>query len=112
MLLRDFTCKHLLLPNQLAVDADDFVCLKMRGLPFAAAAEDIVQFFHGLEIIQDSVKFSCFEDGRRTGVAAVLFASSDAALHAMDQKQGQNIGHRWIEIKVHRYDEWLAFGKE
>jgi len=30
----------------------------------------------------------------------------------MEAKQGQNIGHRWIEIKMHRYDEWLIFGKE
>lgn len=84
----------------------------MRGLPFSATAEDIIVFFAGYSLIMDSVKFSCFEDGRRTGQAAVLFASSDAALHAMDQKQGQNIGHRWIEIKVHRYDEWLSFGRE
>lgn len=98
--------------RQCSFNSDDFVCLKMRGLPFTATVEDILMFFAGLSIVTDSVKFAVFDDGRKTGQAAALFLSSDAALQAMDMKQGQNIGHRWIEIKLHRYDEWLMFGKE
>jgi hypothetical protein len=41
-----------------------------------------------------------------------LFLNSDEALQAMDAKQGQNIGHRWIELKLHRYEDWLGFGIE
>jgi hypothetical protein len=64
-MLRDCTCKFS--NAKTLVDSDDFVCLKMRGLPFAATADEIHQFFEGLGMIPDSVKFACFEDGRRTG---------------------------------------------
>ena len=36
---------------------DDYVCLKIRGIPFASTKEDIMLFFQNYGMIQDSVKF-------------------------------------------------------
>lgn len=68
LILRECSCKFLdrLLPFN-EVKSDDFVCLKLRGLPFTASVEDITIFFAGYNVIQDSVKFAQFEDGRKTG---------------------------------------------
>jgi len=37
-------------------------------------------------------------DGRFSGVAFVIFNSCEEAQEALNEMQGQNIGHRWIEI--------------
>jgi hypothetical protein len=30
----------------------------------------------------------------------------------MEEKQGSNIGHRWIELRLYKYEEYLTFGQE
>lgn len=61
-------------------------------------------FFSGHPIINDSVKFGMNKNGTKTGHAICLFANAEAANLAMEQKQGQNIGHRWIELRLYKYD--------
>lgn len=46
------------------------------------------------------------DDGRFSGVALVLFNSPAEAEEAMNEMQGQNIGHRWIEIFPLTYEQY------
>lgn len=47
------------------------------------------------------------DDGRFSGMALVLFNSVDEAAEAMNEMQGQNIGHRWIEIFPISYSDYV-----
>ncbi len=47
-----------------------------------------------------------------TGEAAVLFETEDECKKAYKEKQGQNIGHRWIELFQLTYREFSDFETE
>jgi RNA recognition motif-containing protein len=46
------------------------------------------------------------DDGRFSGTALVLFNSIAEADEALNEMQGQNIGHRWIEIFPISYQDF------
>ena len=79
--------------------------LKLRGLPFSATAEDIVEFFGdpalGLSTVPgvEDVMVGVAADGRTTGIAFVEFSSADVAEVAM-RKDRQMMGSRYIEMFV------------
>ena len=41
--------------------------LKMKGLPFTVTRDEILNFFQGSNMIEDSVKIGVYPDGRLTG---------------------------------------------
>lgn len=51
------------------------ISLKMKGLPFSVTRDEILSFFQGTNMIEDSVKIGVYPDGRLTGEACVLFHS-------------------------------------
>ena len=74
------------------------VALKLRGIPFQAQTSDVITFFQKWNIEEDRIEMINRDDGRFSGQALVLFGSIDEATEALNEMQGQNIGHRWIEI--------------
>lgn len=50
--------------------------LKMKGLPFSVKLEDIVSFFSGQNLVENSIKIGYMSDGRLTGEAVCKFESS------------------------------------
>ena len=79
-----------------SVSQDDFAALKMRGLPFSVRNDDIKQFFDKFDFHQNEIKIGRNQEGTKTGEGAILFTSEDECKQAFIEKQGQNIGHRWI----------------
>jgi hypothetical protein len=57
-----------------------------------------VQFFHGFGLKDDSIKIGKYPNGKLTGDAVVLFESGDDAKLALNERQKQSIGHRYIEL--------------
>ena len=51
--------------------------MKLKGLPYSVTKEDIVKFFHGLGMLEDSVKIGVMADGKLTGEACVLFETPE-----------------------------------
>jgi len=51
------------------------------------------------------------QEGRANGLAAVLFLTEDDCKRAMFEKQGQNIGHRYVEIYSVSHLEYFDFKK-
>ena len=51
--------------------------MKLKGLPYSVNKEDIVKFFHGLGLVEDSVKIGMMSDGKLTGEACVLFETAE-----------------------------------
>lgn len=70
-------------------------CVHMRGLPFNASGEDIVQFFYPLVVSRVLIEFG--SDGRPSGEADVYFSCHQEAVTAMS-KDRMYIGERYIEL--------------
>ena len=57
--------------------------LKVKGIPFKAAASDVRKFFNGYKIKQEGISFIMHSDGRPTGMAFIEFESPQEAVKAM-----------------------------
>ena len=88
------------------VAGTDMVALKMRGLPWRVEVDEIEQFFSRYAYIRESIRVGALTDGRKTGQAALLFENPDEANNAMNEKQGQNVGSRWVELYQMPYSQY------
>ena len=59
--------------------------------------------------MRESIRIGELADGRKTGQAAVLFESVVEATNAMNEKQGQNVGSRWVELYQIPYSQYQSF---
>jgi len=66
----------------------------------------VITFFQKWNVEEDRVDMINRDDGRFSGVAFVLFNSEAEASEALNEMQGQNIGHRWIEIFPITYEQY------
>lgn len=78
--------------------------LRMRGLPFSAAKEDILKFFMGYNPVPESIVLTYRNDGRATGEAYIGFASPDDSKNAMDLHR-RTMGARYIELFISNKEE-------
>lgn len=78
--------------------------LRMRGLPFSAAKDDIYKFFIGYNPIQESIVLTYRNDGRATGEAYIGFASPEDAERAMALHR-RGMGSRYIELFISNKEE-------
>jgi len=84
--------------------------LKMRGLPYQANHNHIVDFFNGFHML--AVLPSTAPGGHPNGEAMVEFASADEAARAFDKCNKATIDGRWIDlIPCTRRDLDLAIDK-
>ena len=84
----------------------------MRGLPWRVEVEEIEQFFSNYAYIRESVRIGELADGRKTGQAAILFENEEEAANAMNEKQGQNVGSRWVELYQLPYSQYETFADD
>ncbi|KAG0467849.1 hypothetical protein HPP92_017177 [Vanilla planifolia] len=71
--------------------------LRMRGLPYSAGKEDVLDFFKDYELSEDHIHIILNADSRPTGEAYVEFANADASRAAM-VKDRMTLGSRYIEL--------------
>lgn len=67
----------------------------MRGLPFQASEDDIIDFFKPLVPMNVTIHYN--SDGRASGQADVDFATHQEASDAMN-KDRESMQHRYIEL--------------
>ncbi|KAD4384249.1 hypothetical protein E3N88_24417 [Mikania micrantha] len=79
--------------------------IRLRGLPFSANRDDIVEFFKGFVLLEDSVYFMVNSEGKVTGEAYVKFESAEDSKAAM-MEDGTCIGNRYIELFPSTLEEW------
>lgn len=79
--------------------------LRLRGLPFSANRDDIVEFFKGSYLSDDSIYFMVNSEGRVTGEAYVKFESPEDSKAAM-MEDGTCLGSRYIELFPSTLEEW------
>lgn len=70
-------------------------CVHLRGLPFAATEQDILDFFKPLNPVNVVVHYN--NDGRASGEADVDFATHEESKEAMRKDRG-TMQHRYIEL--------------
>uniref|UniRef100_A0A3Q3X176 RRM domain-containing protein n=1 Tax=Mola mola TaxID=94237 RepID=A0A3Q3X176_MOLML len=92
-----------ILKKAIQTPADDGV-VRLRGLPFTCTEADIVQFFSGLDIVENGVTIVTNHAGRNSGEAYVRFSSQEAADKAL-QRDREIIGSRYIEVFPSRSEE-------
>lgn len=71
--------------------------VRLRGLPYSCTEGDLIQFFSGLEIVEDGVTIILNRRGRSSGEAFVEFATKAMAETAL-KKDREVLGNRYIEI--------------
>jgi heterogeneous nuclear ribonucleoprotein F/H len=71
--------------------------IHMRGLPYSATEDDVVQFFMPLNCIKIGIQYN--KDGRASGDADVDFATYDEALEAMKRNKAM-MQKRYIELML------------
>ena len=81
-----------------ATQAPPMTSLKMKGMPYSVTRDEIINFYAGSNVIEDSIKIGTLPDGKLTGEACVQFNSDEdcqAAHSKLDQKY---IGSRWVKL--------------
>mmetsp|Transcript_126196 Transcript_126196/g.356897 ORF Transcript_126196/g.356897 Transcript_126196/m.356897 type:complete len:293 (-) Transcript_126196:128-1006(-) len=87
--------------------------LRMRGMPFQASPQDILQFFGELSPMRITTTNDV--QGRPSGEALVEFADQESCVQAFNTKQGESMGKRYIELfgasqeeasTVHALETW------
>lgn len=72
--------------------------LRMRGLPFSATAQDVVDFFKGFGVRAEDVTLMKRADGSPSGEAVVQFAREELAQNAMRERNMDHMKNRYIEL--------------
>ncbi|KAJ6948351.1 heterogeneous nuclear ribonucleoprotein F-like [Populus alba x Populus x berolinensis] len=87
--------------------------LRLRGLPFSAGKDDIMEFFKDFVISEDSIHITMNSEGRPTGEAFVEFANAEDSKAAM-AKDRMTLGSRYIELfpsSIEELDEAVSRGR-
>ncbi|XP_057802430.1 uncharacterized protein LOC131017686 isoform X4 [Salvia miltiorrhiza] len=71
--------------------------LRLRGLPFTATKEDIINFFKDFDLSEDKVHLIANSEGRPAGESFVEFGSPEDSKAAMS-KDRMTLGYRYIEL--------------
>ena len=78
--------------------------LRMRGLPFSAAKEDIAKFFQEYNPVPESIVLTYRSDGRATGEAYIGFELPEGSKRAMELHR-RSMGNRYIELFLSNKEE-------
>ncbi|KAK3205273.1 hypothetical protein Dsin_019319 [Dipteronia sinensis] len=78
--------------------------LRLRGLPFSAGKDDIMDFFKDFVLSEESIHITMNSEGRPTGEAFVEFANAEDSKAAMS-KDRMTLGSRYIELFPSSHEE-------
>lgn len=83
---------------------DKFTIIKLRGLPWDITENKVIDFFDGLQIIEDGIFIQTNALERPSGKGFVEFVDNDNAQIALG-KNKEKIDHRYIEIFISNQKE-------
>ena len=79
--------------------------IRLRGLPFNATKQDVLDFFKDFKPVESSVMVTYRVDGRATGEGYVAFDDAEDAKGAMAMHR-RTIGSRYIELFISNKEEY------
>ncbi|XP_062909474.1 heterogeneous nuclear ribonucleoprotein H1, like [Mobula hypostoma] len=79
-------------------ESDGFV-IRVRGLPWSSAAEEVMRFFSDCKILNgiSGIHFTYTREGRPSGEAFIQLESEDDVKLAL-KKDKESMGHRYVEV--------------
>lgn len=80
--------------------------LRVRGVPFNATIPDIAMFFSEYGVTDAEVAINFGMDRRPSGEVYVVFPSAEYAASALETKNQQNMGKRYVELFQGTFQEW------
>lgn len=80
--------------------SDRITLIKMKNIPFRAAPNEILDFFHGYKIIPESVSIHKNEYGMPSGEATLALMNYDEALAAVNELNDRPFGHRKVRLTL------------
>ena len=101
--------EHAQQTQKVFFNRDERILVRMRGLPYSIKKEEILAFFHGYDVVPDSVIIGEMGNGKKTGEGVILFKSEEEAQRAVNDRNGSSIGRRWIELYLHPYSHFHNF---
>lgn len=78
--------------------------LRLRGLPYSAGKDDIMDFFKDFALSEEAIHITLNSEGRKSGEAFVEFASAEDSKAAM-AKDRMTLGSRYIELFASSLEE-------
>lgn len=76
--------------------------LRIRGLPFRASVQEVLGFFAGFGIIEESLRFGYnSSDSRPSGEAWIDFVDASEAKRAKEVLNHAYLKHRWLELSLY-----------
>ncbi|XP_048363781.1 RNA-binding protein 12B [Sphaerodactylus townsendi] len=86
----------------------DNVYVFLRGMPYSASEDDVINFFSGLQV--EGVILLKAKDGRPDGNGVVKFATSSDAMKGV-QRNREYMGTRFIEVCPASKGTWLKYSR-
>eukprot|EP00803_Ostreobium_quekettii_P000932 evm.model.scf_2244.1 EVM.evm.TU.scf_2244.1 scf_2244:20202-21701(-) len=74
--------------------------VKMRGLPFRASKQEVLEFFAEYEMIPDSLHIGVDRLGRPSGEGWLTFSNPNEARRAVRDRNRQYLGNRYLELSI------------
>ena len=87
----------------------DQVAAKLRGFPWRTTLEEFSEFLAKHKTIEGSFIVGKTEEGRRSGMAAVLFENEEVAEKAVKELDKEYIGERYVMVYAMTYGQYLKF---
>ncbi|XP_077208025.1 RNA-binding protein 12B [Paroedura picta] len=95
------------LPKKESFSSDNLY-VYIRGMPYSASEDDVVNFFSGLQV--EGMLLLKNKDGRPSGNGVVKFATSSDAVKSLERDR-EYMGHRFIEVRPSNKATWFGFSK-
>jgi len=74
--------------------------VKLRGLPFRVSQDELLEFFTGYAAVPSSLQMGTDASGRSSGEAWITFSTPEEAARAVQERNREYIGNRYVELTV------------
>nr|XP_060631582.1 RNA-binding protein 12B isoform X1 [Anolis sagrei ordinatus] len=80
--------------------SNHFTLIKLKNIPFRAAPNEILDFFHGYKIIPESLSIQHNQYGLPSGEAVIALVNYNEAMAAVNELNDRPIGERKIRLTL------------
>ncbi|XP_060099487.1 RNA-binding protein 12B isoform X2 [Heteronotia binoei] len=89
---------HYMSDSNFRGGSDRITVIKMKNIPFRAAPNEILDFFHGYKIIPESLSIHHNDYGMPSGEATLALVNYDEAAAAVNELNERPFGHRKVRL--------------
>nr|XP_056710345.1 RNA-binding protein 12B [Euleptes europaea] len=91
---------HFVPDSNFSGGSDRITLIKLKNIPFRAAPNEILDFFHGYKIIPESLSVHNNKYGMPSGEATLALANYNEAMAAVNELNDRPFGHRKVKLTL------------